>query len=166
MPLNPTRLPRLPRLSSLSRRLASCAAALAVALPLSLSVAHAADFVSIKGRVVNVREKPTTGSDTLWELASGYPLQVSARRGQWLRVRDHEAPLGWVFAPLTSKEPHRVVTARTANLREKPGTSSRVLGRLEQNEIVRTLGERGSWARVRRDGGQTGWVAKRLTWGW
>jgi len=147
--------------------LSTAAAALALAAPLlAPSVAQAAEFVSIKGNVVNVREKPTTRSDTLWELASGYPLQVRERRGKWLRVRDYEATLGWVFAPLTQKTPHRVVTAPTVNLRSKPSTGSRIVGKLEQHEIVRTLGTRGSWARVQRDGGQTGWVASRLTWGW
>jgi len=128
-------------LSRLARLLSTTAAALALAAPLLAPAgAQARDFVSIKGRVVNVRERPTTGSDTLWELAQGYPLQVQARRGQWLRVRDHEATLGWVFAPLTTRTPHRVVTARSANLRDKPSTGSRVVGRLEQHEIVRTLG--------------------------
>jgi len=150
-----------------ARSLSTCAAALLLAAPLLASAAaQARDFVSIKGSTVNVRDKPSTRSDTLWELANGYPLQVQARRGKWLKVRDHEAPLGWVFAPLTTTTPHRVVTSRSANLRARPGTGSRVVGKLEQHEIVRTLGSQGSWAHVRREGGQTGWVAKRLTWGW
>lgn len=154
-------LPRFARLLSLT------AASLALAAPLlAPASAQARDFVSIKGNVVNVREKPTTRSDTLWELARGYPLKVRERRGKWLRVGDYEATLGWVFAPLTTSAPHRVVTSRSANLREKPGTQHRVVGKLEQHEIVRTLGQQGTWARVQREGGQTGWVAKRLTWGW
>ncbi len=154
----------LPRLV---RWLSTSAAALALAVPaLAPAAAQAADFVSIKGATINVREQPTTRSDVLWELGQGYPLQVRERRGQWLRVRDHEATLGWVFAPLTQRTPHRLVTARVANLRAKPSTSSRIVGKLEQHEIVRTVGSQGSWAKVRRDGGQTGWVAKRLTWGW
>ncbi|PWW45857.1 SH3 domain-containing protein [Melaminivora alkalimesophila] len=154
----------LPRLV---RWLSTSAAALALAVPaLAPAAAQAADFVSIKGATINVREQPTTRSDVLWELGQGYPLQVRERRGQWLRVRDHEATLGWVFAPLTQRTPHRLVTARVANLRAKPSTNSRIVGKLEQHEIVRTVGSQGSWAKVRRDGGQTGWVAKRLTWGW
>jgi len=154
----------LPRFAT---TLSTAAAALALAAPLfAASAAQARDFVSIKGNVVNVREKPTTRSDTLWELAGGYPLQVQSKNGKWLKVRDHEGPLGWVFAPLTTKTPHRVVTSSSANLREKPGTNHRIVGKLEQHEIVRTLSSQGSWARVRREGGQTGWVAKRLTWGW
>jgi len=123
-------------------------------------------FVSISGNTVNVRMQPTTRSDTAWELSKGYPLRVEQRRGKWLKVRDFEESLGWVFAPLTGKTPHRVVTVPTANLRAGPGKRHRVIGKLDQHEVVRTVGNQGEWAHVKRDGGQRGWVAKRLTWGW
>ena len=47
-----------------------------------------------------------------------------------------------------------------------PGQRHRVIGKLDQHEVVRTVGNQGEWAHVKRDGGQRGWVAKRLTWGW
>ena len=156
----------------LSRRLSLSVAAfgLAAAALLSSPFATAAtpttDFVSIKGASVNVREQPTTRSATLWEMGSGYPLQVTHRKGQWLHVKDYEATLGWVFAPLTHKSPHMVVTARTANLRAGPGTQHRRVGQLEQHEVVKTLKKSGTWAQVQREGGQKGWIARRLAWGW
>nr|WP_261794572.1 SH3 domain-containing protein [Comamonas testosteroni] len=128
--------------------------------------AQAQEYVSIKGNSVNVREKPSTRSSTLWQLSKGYPLQVTQRRGQWLRVKDYEATLGWVHAPLTVKAPHMVVTARTANLRSGPGTSHRRVTQLKQYEIVQTLKKQGSWAQVQRSNGQNGWVARNLMWGW
>jgi SH3-like domain-containing protein len=124
------------------------------------------EFVSIKGKTVNVREQPNTRSATLWELSKGYPLQVTQRKGQWLRVKDYESTLGWVHAPLTSKSPHMVVTARTANLRSGPGQKHKRVGKLEQHEVLQTLKKQGSWAQVQRSNGQSGWVAKNLVWGW
>ena len=130
------------------------------------AAAHAQEYVSIKGNSVNVREKPTTRSSTLWELSKGYPLQIVKRQGQWLRVKDYEATLGWVHAPLTAKSPHMVVTARTANLRSGPGQKHGRVGQLKQYEIVQTLKKQGSWAQIQRSNGQSGWVAKSLVWGW
>ena len=161
-------------LPSLSRRLSLSLAALGLAtvvtvacLPGAAAAApRAAEFVSIQGSAVNVREKPTTRSATLGEMGRGYPLQIMQRKGQWLRVKDFEGPMGWVHAPLTSKSPHMVVTSRTANLRAGPGTEHRRVGRLEQHEVVKTLKKSGSWAHVQREGGQKGWVARRLAWGW
>lgn len=156
----------------LSRRLSLSLAAFGLAAAAALSslpaaaVARTPDFVSIKGASVNVREQPTTRSATLWEMGSGYPLQVTQRKGQWLRVKDYEATLGWVFAPLTHQSPHMVVTARIANLRAGPGTQHRRVGQLEQHEVIKTLKKSGSWAQVQREGGQKGWIARRLAWGW
>ena len=159
---------------SLSRRFSLSLAALGLAtvatvaaLPGTAAAApRAAEFVSIQGSAVNVREKPTTRPATLWEMGRGYPLQITQRKGQWLRVKDFEGPMGWVHAPLTSKSPHMVVTSRTANLRAGPGTQHRRVGRLEQHEVVKTLKKSGSWAQVQREGGQKGWIARRLAWGW
>src|SRR2546427_6207394 len=76
---------------------------------------------------------------------------------------DLESTLGWVHAPLTGKTPHMVVTGRTANLRAGPGQNHRVVGKLAEMEVVRTLRKQGSWAQVQRDNGQKGWVARSLT---
>ena len=134
-----------------------------IALP---SAAHAQEFVSIKGNTVNVRAQPNTRAQVQWELSKGYPLQVTARQGQWLKVRDYESTLGWVHRPQTHAQAHHVVKARTANLRNGPGTHHRVVAKLEQHEVVRTLEKRAGWAKVRNSAGAQGWVARNLLWGW
>lgn len=136
---------------------------LALALP---AASHAAEFVSVHGSSVNIREQPTTRSDAQWQVDRGYPLRVLQRKGQWLKVADFEQTLGWIFAPLTSKKSHRIVTARKANLRTGPGTGYRIVTTLVQHEVVRTLGSRGTWAQVESEDGLKGWLAKSLTWGW
>ena len=133
---------------------------------LGSGIAQAKEFVSVKGKTINVREQPNTRAAVRWELGSGYPLQVQQRKGQWLKVGDYESSLGWVHAPLTSKTPHRVVTSASANLRASANQNARLVGKLERHEVVRTLKTAGSWVQVKRENGQTGWVATRLTWGW
>lgn len=141
-------------------------AIVAVLLALFATQASAQTFVSVKGHSANVREQPSTRAAVLWELGRGYPLKVQQRKGQWLKVRDHEASLGWIHNSVTGKSPHRIVSARTANLRSGPGEKHRSLGKLERDEVVRTLSQSGQWVHVEREGGTKGWVAKRLTWGW
>lgn len=130
------------------------------------SAAQAQEFVSVKGDTVNVRAQPQARAQVQWELSKGYPLQVTARQGNWLKVRDYESALGWVYRPNTSTQAHHVVKARTANLRNGPGADHRVVGKLEQHEVVRTLEKRAGWAKVRSQGGTQGWVARNLLWGW
>lgn len=152
---------------SIFRHGSACIAVLCMTfLALAASGASAQTFLSVKGSSVNVREQPNMRSAVLWELGNGYPLQVQQRQGQWLKVRDHEASLGWIHQSLTSKTPHRVVTARIANLRAGPSEKHRSLGRLERDEVVRTLTQSGQWVQVQNEEGKKGWVARRLTWGW
>lgn len=151
-------------MSRLIRPFLAALATAALTLPVA---AHAANYVSVRGATVNVREQPSTSAPVLWKLDRGYPLKIRQKKGQWLKVADFEATLGWIYAPLTSSTPHRIVTAPKARLRAGPGTGHRILATMQQNEILRTLGTRGGWVHVRRAlNAQKGWVAKRLTWGW
>ena len=128
--------------------------------------AHAAEMVSIKGSIVNMRSGPGTGSQVLWELEQGYPLQVLQRKGSWLQVKDFENDKGWVARALTDRVPHHIVKARTANLRSGPGTSFRIVGKAERYDLMRTRGARQGWVKVENSNGIKGWIAKRLLWGW
>lgn len=128
--------------------------------------AQAAEMVSIKGSVVNMRSGPGTGSPVLWELERGYPLRVLQRKGSWLRVRDFENDTGWVARSMVGHTPHHIVTARTANIRGGPGTSYRIVGKAERYDLMRTRGARQGWIHVESSSGIQGWIAKRLLWGW
>lgn len=141
----------------------------AIATGLTLLCGNAAiaqGMVSVKGTVLNMRSAPGTHGDVLWELRKGYPLKVVARKGQWLQVSDFENDRGWVARSLTGNTPHHVVKARIANLRQGPGTQHRIVGKAEYGELLRTRDKQADWVRVERDNGKTGWVAKRLLWGW
>lgn len=133
---------------------------------LMATVSQAADFVSIKNDTVNVRAQPTTDADILWKLTQGYPLQIEQKQGDWVKVRDFEDTLGWVYAPLVVNSPHRVIKVNVANLRSGPGTNNSVVAKMKQYEVVRTLGSQGDWVQVQRGNGDKGWIATRLTWGW
>lgn len=139
---------------------------LAIALILSTAAGQAREMVSVAKADVNMRAGAGTQHDALWTLPLGYPLEVTGRQGKWLKVRDFENDTGWVYRPLVSKTPHVVVKARVVNLRSASATSSRILGKVERGEILRTLEHKNDWVKVQRDGGLKGWIARRLLWGW
>lgn len=132
----------------------------------ALVPALAADFVSVNGSTVNVRAQASTDSAILWKLTQGYPLQIEQREGDWVKVRDFEDTLGWIHAPLVGNTPHRVIKVNVANLRSGPGTGNKVVGKMEQYEVVRTLEVKNDWVQIERSNGQKGWVSANLTWGW
>ena len=136
------------------------------ALLLVAQAAEAREMVSVNRSVINMRGGAGTQHDALWALDRGYPLEVTARKGKWLKVRDFENDTGWVYRPLVGKTPHHVVKARLANIRSGTSTRSRIVGKAQQGDVLRTIERRGGWVKVQQEGGTKGWVARRLLWGW
>ncbi len=54
------------------------------------------------------------------------------------------------------------VTASALNVRREPNTDAEVLSRVKKGQSLGVLASDESWARVRLDGGETGWVAVRF----
>lgn len=141
-------------------------ALLAFTLAASAAAGQAREMVSVAKAQINMRAGAGTQHDSLWTLTRGYPLEVTGRQGQWLKVRDFENDAGWVYRPLLGKTPHMVVRSRVANVRSAPGTRSRILAKADHGEVLRTLEHRQDWVKVQREGGLKGWIARRLLWGW
>jgi SH3-like domain-containing protein len=142
------------------------AAAILFGFALAASAGRAQQMISVSREEINMRSGPGTRFEAIWTLIRGYPLRVLARRGHWIKVRDFEGDQGWVFRSLTGRTPYHIVKAQVANLRALPSTRSRILGRLDYGSILRTLGRRAGWVRVRQSDGTRGWVARSLLWGW
>ena len=140
---------------------------IAIALTGMGGAALARDMVAIDRPEVNMRSGAGTQHEAMWVLSRGYPLEVLKRKGKWLEVRDFENDKGWVYQSLTSsKKPHHVVKVNTLNIRRGPSTRERIVGKAVKGEILTTRSRKGDWVKVKQDGGVTGWVARRLVWGW
>lgn len=134
-------------------------------LAFSMAQAHA-EFLSISGKTVNVRETPSTKAEIAWELTKGYPMKVTKKSGNWVQVRDFEGPLGWVYKPLTSKQAHYIVKVKTANMRSGPGTKYKKVDTLEKYDLLKTLEKKNGWIKGKTSEGKSGWISQKLLWGW
>ncbi|MCM2341359.1 SH3 domain-containing protein [Rhodoferax sp.] len=139
---------------------------IALTLFSSAAALQAREMVSVARPEVNMRTGAGTRHATLWELTQGYPLEVTGRSGNWLKVRDFENDAGWVYRPLVNKTPHVIVKSRVANVRSTPGTRGRVLGKADYGEVLHKLEQRNGWVKVQRESGVKGWIARHLLWGW
>ena len=113
-----------------------------LSLALGLAAAfgvQAREMVSVQRAEVNLRAGAGTQHEALWVLSRGYPLEVTGRKGQWLKVRDFENDTGWIFRPLVGKKAHHVVKGSVVNLRSSPSTRSRIVGKATRGEVLRTL---------------------------
>ncbi|HEY0845141.1 MAG TPA: SH3 domain-containing protein, partial [Noviherbaspirillum sp.] len=85
---------------------------------------------------------------------------------RWLQVRDFENDEGWVYRSLTGRTPHHVVKVPVANIRSRPSTNSRIVGKAKYGNVLRTLDRDDNWIRIRSETGTTGWIMRKLLWGW
>lgn len=127
---------------------------------------QAREMVSVNRAVVNMRSAASTHHSVTWTLSRGYPLEVTGHKGKWLRVRDFENDTGWVYRPMVTKTPHMIVKSPVANIRSAPTTRSRIIGKAEYGQVLRTLEHRPDWVRIQRKNGLKGWISSRLIWGW
>lgn len=131
------------------------------------SPAHAlAQMTSIKEDKVNMRAKPSTTSPILWELGEGFPLVVLKKKKYWLKVKDFEGDVGWVYRKLTSNRPHLIVKKDLVNIRKKPTSGSMLVGKAKYGVVFATLKQYKGWVKVKHQSGLTGWIRRDLLWGW
>ncbi|ADU36426.1 SH3 domain-containing protein [Variovorax paradoxus] len=136
-----------------------------MALP-SASAAPQRQMVSAAVGTLNMRTGPGQRYESHWTVSKGYPFRVIGRKGSWLHVSDFENDKAWIYRPMTNKTPHHVVKAKAVVLRRSPNARSPVVRRAAYGDVLRTLQRRGDWVKVTHEGGGTGWVARRLVWGW
>lgn len=125
-----------------------------------------ARMACINGAKVNLRSGPGENFGVLWELGSGYPLQVLQTKGQWVKVSDFEQDKGWVYKKLLASTAHFIVKKPKINMRRGPGRKYPIVGQAMYGVVFKTLEKRKDWVKVRHENGLTGWVSRSLVWGW
>lgn len=128
--------------------------------------------VAIKGSVVNVRSKPTTGSSVVKTVGAGTVATVLERAGEWAKLRFSDGKVGYVrrdflTSNLTiqasgSASKRVAIKAPVVNVRRGPGTNSDVMTTVRQGTVATLLSTNGEWARLQFSGGTVGWVRRDL----
>ncbi|OKY75848.1 MAG: peptide-binding protein [Desulfobulbaceae bacterium DB1] len=126
----------------------------------------AAKMVTVAGNELNMRTGPSDTNEVKWVLGKGFPLQVLGSQGKWLKVKDFENDVGWVYGPLTSATPHAVVKIKIVNIRSGPGKKYKLIGQAKYGVVFRVLKKTPQWVQVRHDeSGKSGWISRNLLWG-
>ncbi len=131
----------------------------------TVSSATAATYVSVKGDNINVRTGPGTDNPIRMELFDGYPLQVIATEGEWLKVSDYEQDSGWIHNSLVADGNTVIVNgANSVNMRAEPSTQSAIIANVDRGVVLTKVETRGNWLKVKHASGLDGWIYKPLLW--
>ena len=126
--------------------------------------ASAAEYASIAKDGVNVRSGPDNDKEILWEVFTGFPLQILDRQGKWAQVVDFEGDKGWVYAPLLNKTQTVIVKGNDVNLRVGPSTNYEVIATVKYGVVFVPQEREGTWIKVKHTDGTIGWLHESLLW--
>jgi SH3-like domain-containing protein len=135
-----------------------------IVLLAGIGSATASERMAVKNDVANIRAKPDTAADTLWQAEKYYPLLVIEKKQSWYRIKDFEGDGGWIHSALVDETPTVVVKVNRANLRSGPGTQYDLVFDADKGTPFKVLEKKDRWIKVQHADGDIGWVFNSLVW--
>jgi SH3-like domain-containing protein len=126
--------------------------------------AFASQRMAVKADIANIRAKPDTQSDTLWQVEKYYPLLILDKKDAWYRFKDFEGDVGWIHNSLVDNTPTVIVKVDRANIRADAGTQYDLVFDAERGTPFKVLEKKGRWIKVQHADGDTGWIFSSLIW--
>ncbi len=126
--------------------------------------AAAAERMTVKMEVANIRSEASVKSATVWQVEKYHPLLIVEKKGAWYRIKDFEGDGGWIHKSLLDKTPAVIVRVRRCNVRTGPGTQYDVAFTVDKGIPFKVRQRKGRWIEVQHADGDGGWVFSSLVW--
>jgi SH3-like domain-containing protein len=139
---------------------------IAPALLLAVFGANAAEFRSVQDNAAVLYDAPSRQATPLYVVSRNYPLEVIVNLEAWVKVRDHAGALTWIEKKALGGKRMVLVTAASAEARERPDDGAPLAFSAAQNvalELVEVAPN--GWLRVRHADGASGFMRAAVVWG-
>lgn len=126
-----------------------------------------AEALCVKDKKAYLRSGPGKHNDKLWTVLKYYPFRQIGREGGWLKVKDLDGHVFWIYRKLTTKAYMcAVIKKDKTNLRQGPGTNFPKVewSPIEKYFSMKVLEIRGSWVHIIDSEGDKAWVHRTLVW--
>jgi SH3-like domain-containing protein len=137
-------------------------------LPIFLTMfnANAADFRSVQESAAVLYDAPSRQATPLYVVSRSYPLEVIVNLEAWVKVRDHAGALTWIERKALGDKRMVLVTAPSADVRQRPEDGAPSVFSAAQNVTLELLEiAPNGWVRVRHGDGASGFVRAASVWG-
>jgi SH3-like domain-containing protein len=122
-------------------------------------------WASIAKDAAVMRVGPSKNFPANWVyLRRNLPVRVIQTYPDWRKVEDPDGATGWLHVRLLKDDPTGIVKGGTAEMRDKPTASSRLLYRLAPGVVGKLSGCASGWCPFEVDG-KTGYVLASSLWG-
>ena len=126
-----------------------------------------AEALCVKDKKANLRSGTGKHNEKLWTVLKYMPFRQIGREGSWLRVKDLDGDVYWIYRTITTKAYMcAVIKNDKTNLRQGSGTK---FPQVEWSPIdkyfsMKVLKIKGSWAHIEDSLGDKAWVHRSLVW--
>lgn len=117
----------------------------------------------VKGHDINIRSDSTLSSEVICKVDKGEPVDVSSELYDWYKIRLPQAAPSFIkkdFVTLSKDGKIAKVSADFVNIRLRPDISSPILGKVNKDEMVDILQDKGDWYRIKPVKNSFGWIHK------
>ena len=143
------------------------ALALAPVLLLAALGASGAEFRSVQDNAAVLYDAPSRQAKPLYVVSHDYPLEVIVNLEAWVKVRDQSGALTWIEKKALGDKRMVLVTAPSAEARERPEDGAPAAFSAAQNVTLELIEvSPNGWLRVRHADGATGFVRANAVWGY
>ena len=141
----------------------------AMALCASLSATALADSATVTAEVsANIRDKAGMNGKIIGWALNGDTFETLGTSGNWTKVQLKNGKEGYIYTKLLGSQSasagkSATVTAEvSANIRDKAGTSGKVIGWALHGDTVTVIEEGSKWSKVELDDGTVGYIHNSL----
>jgi len=137
-----------------------------VLLMLACGAVSAFDFRSVGVPSVVLYDTPSAKGVKRYVAPRGMPLEVVARYGDWVKVRDAEGELAWTEAKGLVAQRNVVVKTPQAKVRASPDDNAALVMTADKGVLLERIDTLGTgWTQVRHRDGIVGFVRSTEVWG-
>ena len=137
-----------------------------VLLMLACGSVSAFDFRSVAAPSVVLYDAPSARGTKLFVAPRGMPVEVVARYGDWVKVRDADGALTWTEAKGLAANRNVVVKAALARVRAAPDDNAAIVMTADKGVLLELVAPQpAGWAQVRHRDGISGFVRAADVWG-
>ncbi len=124
----------------------------------------AAERMSVKVGLANVRSGASTQSDVAWQVTKYHPFRILKKKGDWYECKDFEGDSGWLNKALLVKTATVITIRENCNIRSGPGTKNKILFIVDREVPLKVLKRQGRWLKIAHEDGDEGWIHASLVW--
>jgi len=130
----------------------------------ALSVPVLANSLCVTAPRANLRAGPGKDHRITWEVNMYMPLVKVGASGEWIKVRDVDNDIHWIFEKMVSDKLD-CVTVKTsrANIRKKPSSNAKKWFTVEKYTSFKKEGKEGKWVKIIHEK-QEMWIFSTLIW--